>query len=161
MSLSLCSCSCSSNPLVLIFDLPVLLSFHLYYYLLFPLFTPISRDLRKGSLDIISLLPLPSCCFLNFAIFLHWIAFPFLPCGLKCLLSTRTIRASSGLLTAKLKGDLFLLTLENHILPGHRSVFLFSRPPQLLISLSDAQASVIYLLSCQHPGSIHGILSIC
>lgn len=98
------------------------LPFHLHYFL-FPLFAPICTELRKGSLDIISLLPLPSCCFLNFVIFLHWIAFPFLSCGLKCLLSTSPVRGSSGPLTAKLKEDLFLLTLENHILPGHSSFF--------------------------------------
>lgn len=136
------------------------LSFHLRYYFLFPLFAPTCTDLRKSSLDLISLLPLPSCCFLNFAVFLHWIAFPFLPCGLKCLLSTTTIRGSSGLHSQAKRGPFSSYSWKSHP-PGHRTVFLFSRPPQLLISLLDAQASVIYLLSCQYPGSIHGILSIC
>lgn len=92
------------------------------------------RSWKRLFLDMISFLPPPSCCFLNFAILPRWVPFPFLPCGFKCLLSTSTLRGTSGLLTAKPTGDLSLLTPEDHILLGHRSACILSRPPPLLIS---------------------------
>lgn len=158
VSLFLCSHSCSSSALIPIFYLPVLFfSFHFHCYFLFPLFAPIRTDLGTGFLDMISLLPPPSCCFLNFAILPCSVPFPFLPCGFRCLLSTSTPRGTSGLLTAKPKGDFSLLTPEDVILLGHRSVFLLSRPPCLLISPFPVWCSGFNNFSSVLPVSWHSM----